>query len=81
MALATPVIASDMPVSREIISSEQIGKLIRPDRPAELARAVRIWLAYPEKVKEIGLNAQKHIAQNFNWLIKKQELLQVYRSL
>lgn len=81
MALATPVIASDMPVCREIISSEQIGKLIRPDRPAELARAVRIWLAYPEKVKEIGLNAQKYIAQNFNWLTKKQELLQVYRGL
>jgi len=81
MAWATPVIASDMPVCREIISSEHIGKLVRPDRPAELARAIRIWLAYPEKVKEIGKQSQKYIAENFNWSLKKQELLQTYRTL
>ncbi|GAB4123688.1 MAG: hypothetical protein OHK0045_03530 [Raineya sp.] len=81
MAMATPVIASDMPVCREIIHSEQVGRLIRPDRPAELARAIRIWLAYPEKVKEIGLNAQKHIEQNFNWASKKNELLNLYQTL
>jgi glycosyltransferase involved in cell wall biosynthesis len=81
MAMATPVIASDMPVSREIIANEQIGKLIRPDRPAELARAIRIWLAYPEKVIQIGLNAQQHIAKHFNWLQKKEELLRVYENI
>lgn len=81
MACATPVIASDMPVCREIISNEEVGKLIRPDRPAELARAIRVWIAYPEKVQEIGFQAQKHIAENFDWLYKKQELLKVYRQL
>jgi len=81
MALATPVIASDMSVCREIISSEQVGRLIRPDRPAELARAIRIWLAYPERVKEIGYNAQKHIARQFDWLAKKQELKNLYLRL
>lgn len=81
MAMATPVIASDMPVCREIIINEELGRLIRPDRPAELARAIRIWLAYPEKVREIGENAQKYIAESFNWVSKKQELRVLYEKI
>ncbi|MDX1903533.1 MAG: glycosyltransferase [Thermonemataceae bacterium] len=75
MAVATPVIASDMPVTREIINNEYVGKLIRADRPAEWARAVRIWLSYPDNVKKIGKNAQEHIKKHFSWESKTSELL------
>ncbi|MFN3316763.1 MAG: glycosyltransferase, partial [Raineya sp.] len=81
MAMATPVIASDMPVCREIIINEEMGRLIRPDRPAELARAIRIWLAYPQKAKEAGEKAQEHIRKYFDWNIKKQELLMLYEKI
>jgi len=81
MATGTPVIASDMPVIREIISHEALGKLIRADRPMELARAIRIWLSYPEKAKEIGKNAKKHIETFFSWEQKKEELLALTKKL
>ncbi|MDW8296663.1 MAG: glycosyltransferase family 4 protein [Raineya sp.] len=81
MAAGTPVIASDMPVVREIIINEHLGKLIRADRPMELARAIRIWNAYPHKAQEIGKNAQQHIQEHFTWQSKKQELLKLYFSL
>lgn len=81
MAVGTPVIASDMPVTRDIIDSETLGKLIRADRPMELARAIRIWLSYPEKVKEIGINARKHIEAFFSWEQKKTELLEATKKL
>jgi glycosyltransferase involved in cell wall biosynthesis len=81
MALATPVIASDMPVTREIISSEDVGKLIRADRPMELARAIRIWWAYPEKAKIVGEAARTHIIKYFSWEQKVQELLQLTKKL
>jgi len=81
MAVGTPVIASDMPVTREIISHEGLGKLIRADRPMELARAIRIWLAYPEKAKEIGKQARKCIETHFSWEQKKQELIQTTKKL
>ncbi|MCU0438546.1 MAG: glycosyltransferase family 4 protein [Raineya sp.] len=81
MAVGTPVIASDMPVTREIINDDTLGKLIRADRPMELARAIRIWLAYPEKAKEIGANAKEHIEKLFSWEQKKVELMEVLKKL
>ncbi|GIV30088.1 MAG: hypothetical protein KatS3mg028_1154 [Bacteroidia bacterium] len=81
MAVGTPVIASDMPVVREIIENESLGKLIRADRPMELARAIRIWNAYPYKAQEIGRNAQKYIREHFTWEQKKIALLKLYQEL
>jgi len=58
-----------------------LGKLIRADRPMELARAIRIWNAYPYKAQEIGRNAQKYIREHFTWEQKKIALLKLYQEL
>lgn len=81
MALGTPVLASDIPAVREIIKDENLGKLIRPDRPAEWARGIRLMLEYPDKLKALGSNAQKHIAQHFTWSEQKMRLKKFYEDL
>ncbi len=81
MALATPVIASDIPAVKEIISNEQIGALVRADRPAILARMMQKWLENETQTQEIGKNARIFIRQNFSWKVQTAILTKVYRDL
>lgn len=81
MALGTPVIASDLPAVREIISSSEVGVLIRPDRPTVLARQIRLLLEHPKQRKAMGLKAQAHISQKFTWEKKNQELSDFYAQI
>ena len=59
MAAGTPVIASDLPAVREIMRDGEHGRLIAPDRPGELARAIRVALDYPEQLARMGEAAQR----------------------
>ena len=48
MASGAAVVASDVPPVRELIRDRHDGWLVHPDRPAELARAMRILLDHPD---------------------------------
>ena len=62
MAAGVPVVASDLPAVRELISDGEHGRLVAPDRPGELARAIRVLLDYPERRAEMGQAAQARVA-------------------
>jgi glycosyltransferase involved in cell wall biosynthesis len=67
MAAGTPVVASDLPVVRELVTDGEHGRLVRPDRPAELARAIRILLEYPDRSRQLGAQARAHVAEHLTW--------------
>ncbi|HUR83466.1 MAG TPA: glycosyltransferase family 4 protein, partial [Thermoanaerobaculia bacterium] len=67
MASGTAVVASDVPPVREIIEDRENGWLVHPERPAELARAIRILLEQPEKARILGTNARRTIEERFTW--------------
>ena len=81
MACGVPVVASDIPVVREIITENHDGKLVRPDRPAELSRSLRFIIDYPEYAAKIKENALKTIKSKFMWEQKKKELFDIYSEL
>ncbi len=81
MATGTPVIASDLPVVRELLEHGRSGWLIRPDRPSELARAIRILLAHPDNRKKIGAAAREQFTASLTWDNANRSLTQVYQSL
>jgi glycosyltransferase involved in cell wall biosynthesis len=80
MALEVPVIASNIPVVRELIEHGETGWLVRPDRPAELARAIRLLLTNPDRAKEIGKMGKEKFEKSLTWLHSKEILKQVYRT-
>ena len=43
------------------------GRLVPPDRPGELARAIRVLLDYPEQRAAMGAAARAHIERHFTW--------------
>jgi glycosyltransferase involved in cell wall biosynthesis len=81
MACGTPVIASDLPVARDIIQPEVNGVLVRPGRPAELARAIRFLLDYPQQRDLLSENARQTIIDQFTWDHIEENLAQFYEQV
>jgi glycosyltransferase involved in cell wall biosynthesis len=81
LAAGVPVVASDLPPVREIVTDGVEGRLVAPDRPAELARAIRILLAYPQRSAQLGANARARIARELTWDHSLAALRDVYSEL
>jgi glycosyltransferase involved in cell wall biosynthesis len=65
-------------VVRELVTDGEHGRLVRPDRPAELARAIRILLEYPDAARTMGRRARQRIAEGFTWAHARARLATVY---
>jgi glycosyltransferase involved in cell wall biosynthesis len=78
MASGVPVVASDLPVVRELMNDGEHGRLVAPDRPGELARAIRVLLDYPEQLAHMGAAARAHVAENLSWAQSNERLRELY---
>ncbi|MEU7859832.1 glycosyltransferase [Nonomuraea sp. NPDC049141] len=76
MAAGTPVVASDLPAVREILGED--GRLVAPDRPAELARAIRILLEYPGQARAMAARASGRVP---TWADSRAKLAEVYNRV
>ena len=81
MAAGTPVIASDLAVVRELVVDGEHGRLVAPDRPAELARAARIMLEYPDRAAALGAAARAHVERSLTWDRSRAALRAAYEDL
>src|SRR5262245_2978990 len=81
MAAGVAVIASDVPAVRELVTDRVEGLLVPPDRPAALARAMRIAYQYPELRRELGTNGRARVAQSLTWAHATRRLVEVYSAL
>jgi glycosyltransferase involved in cell wall biosynthesis len=81
MAQATPVVATDLPSIREIITDKLNGRIVRPDRPAELSRCIRFMLDYPDYSRELGEKGREVLIEKFSWQQKISELTGLYSKL
>ncbi len=81
MASGVAVVASDFPSVREIMTDNEHGRLIHPDRPGELARVIRVLLQYTEKLKEMGKRAKQKIEDEFLWKSSTDKLTVLYEKI
>ena len=81
MACQTAIVASDIPVVREIIQPNIHGKLFRPDRPAELARCLRLLADYPILRQELANNAFIKLKSEYIWSKIEQQLSGIFEEL
>lgn len=81
MACQTAIIASDIPVTREILAHQEDAILIKPDRPAELARGIRMLLDNPNKRKALADMAYKKASHLYSWEVSNKKLAEVYQQL
>ena len=81
MAAGITVLASNMPVTKELLEHNVSGWLVRPDRPSELARAIRVLMAHPDTLRRIGMTAKEKYLSNFTWEKSLEKLREVYSLL
>jgi|tagenome__1003787_1003787.scaffolds.fasta_scaffold20895169_2 glycosyltransferase involved in cell wall biosynthesis len=81
MAAGVPVVASDLPPARELITDRVDGRLVAADRPGELARAIRVLLDQPDELERLGENARARVAAHLTWDASVHRLQNLYAAL
>ncbi|MEV0408649.1 glycosyltransferase [Actinoallomurus sp. NPDC050550] len=81
MAAGVPVVASDLPAVRELMTDGEHGRLVPADRPAELARALRVLLEYPDAARAMGDRGRKRVMADFTWSASRSRLADVYDTV
>jgi len=80
MACQTAIIASDLPIVRELVSSEE-ALLFEPNRELDLARCIRYLLDSPEERELLISKAFEKLKNNFTWTLQLKKLRKVYHTL
>lgn len=79
MASKTPVITTDIESNREIIRDGENGLLISPNVEA-LTTRLKWILDNPGDISSIGTNAQRDVANEWNWKKYREILLEYYEK-
>lgn len=81
MAAGLPIVASDFPQVREIVSDNEAGITVDMTDPTKIAAALREVLADPERARRMGQNARQAIERAWNWDVAGATLVEVYRRV
>jgi len=66
MASGTPVVATDLPATREILRDGQNAVLVPPDDPEALAQGLRRVLDMPDRGQQLATQARQDVV-SFTW--------------
>ncbi len=81
LAAGCPVVASDLPVVREIAESERHLLTVRPNDGRHLKNALARLVDTPGLAQSLALEARGHVARNWTWDRAADALVAVYREL
>jgi glycosyltransferase involved in cell wall biosynthesis len=81
MAAGKPIILAIDGVIREVIEQSAGGIFTPPGDPQAMAEVIRFFADNPEKAREMGSNARRHIERYFDRTILAGELMDLLNSL
>lgn len=81
MAAGRPLLASNMPIVRELVREDVDGLLFSPSDPDDLARQANQLLKDVELSKRLAESAAAHVREKFTWHESQKKLLKVYNGL
>jgi len=81
MSAGLPLIASDFPLWREIISEADCGICVDPTDVQAIADAMDELASNRERAVDMGLNGQVAVKQKYNWATQAEKLLALYERL
>jgi glycosyltransferase involved in cell wall biosynthesis len=80
MSLEKPVICSDISSNSEVVTHNKTGLLYNTNDPKDLADKTIYLLNNMELAKNLGRNARKHIAENYNLGLTMNKIYSVYNT-
>jgi glycosyltransferase involved in cell wall biosynthesis len=81
MASSRPLIASNLPIVRELVREDVDGLLFSPNDPQDLARKVMMLLENVELSRRLAESAAGRALTKFTWHESQKKLLKVYGKL
>ncbi len=81
MAAGRPLLASNMPIVRELVREDVDAFLFSPNDPEDLARQALVLLNDFELSKRIAGSASERALTKFTWHESQKKLVKVYRKL
>lgn len=81
MAAGIPVIASDIPLWRSIVESNQCGVCVNPRDPAAIAAAIDRFILDPDYARTLGQNGRRAILGKYNWGVESEKLVSFYKNI
>lgn len=81
MAAGRPLLASNMPIVRELIREDVDALLFSPNDPDDLARQALTLLNDFELSNRLAQSASEHVLSKFTWHESQKKLIKVYEKL
>jgi glycosyltransferase involved in cell wall biosynthesis len=81
MAAGIPVIASDFPYWRKLLSETDCALFVDPDSPREIATAIQVLIDNKSRAISMGKTGRQAIEEKFNWSKEEQKLLSLYELI
>lgn len=81
MATGLPVIASDFPLWRQIISDVDCGLFVDPMDPQAIKDAMQWIIEHPKEAEAMGQRGRKAVEQRYNWETQANKLIDLYDVL
>jgi glycosyltransferase involved in cell wall biosynthesis len=81
MAAGLPVIASDFPAWREIVSVSNCGLLVDPAKIDAFCEAVAFLAGNPTERQRMGENGRRAVKTTYSWQRESGELLRLYEEI
>jgi glycosyltransferase involved in cell wall biosynthesis len=81
MAAGLPVIASDFPLWRNIVTEAGCGLLVDPLNPSAIADAITWILDHPGEAEAMGRRGQHAVTSTYTWDREAEKLLALYAKL
>lgn len=81
MASSRPLVASNMPIVRELVREDVDALLFSPNDPGDLARQVLVLLNDYDLSKRLAGSATQRALTKFTWHEAQKKLIKVYERL
>ena len=81
MAAGLPVVASDVPVVRDVVEPAGCGLLVDPLDVNAVAQAIGWLLEHPQEAAAMGVRGRAAVAAHYDWTDEGRRLVAFYRAL
>ncbi len=81
MAMAKPIVATDIDGIKEILYNGEAGLLVPPKDPEALSVAIIDLLVHRDKASQMGMAARKIVKEKFGVDVMVQKVEDVYEEL
>jgi len=81
MSCAKPVIATNLPGVRSVVTEKMDGLLVEPKNPNDLASKLNYFLSNPSEAFNFGKAGLRKAKLKYDWSIIGQKLDELYRNL